>query len=52
LSRGAGRSVEEIAEDSGVPLERVRALLPELEFTGHATRGEDGWRQAKGEHHY
>jgi DNA processing protein len=52
LSRVAGRSVEEIAEDSGVPLERVRALLPELEFTGHATRGEDGWRQTKGGHRH
>lgn len=45
LRREAGRSVEEVAVDSGVPLERARALLPELELTGHAERHEDGWRQ-------
>jgi DNA processing protein len=48
LRREAGRSAEEVAVDSGVPLERVRALLTELELTGHAERHEDGWRQAKG----
>jgi DNA processing protein len=48
LPRKAGHSVEEVVVDSGVPIERVRALLPELELTGHAVRCEDGWRQAKG----
>lgn len=48
LRRKEGRSAEEVAVDSGVPLERVRALLPELEITGHAERHEDGWRQPKG----
>jgi DNA processing protein len=48
LRREEGRGAEEVAVDSGVPLERVRALLPELELTGHATRRDDGWRQAKG----
>jgi DNA processing protein len=48
LRREEGRGVEEVAVDSGVPLERVRALLPELELTGHAERHDDGWRQAKG----
>jgi len=48
LRREVGASVEEIAVGSGVPLERARALLPELELTGHAERHEDGWRQAKG----
>jgi len=48
LRRREGRSAEEVAEDSGVPLERVRALLPELEITGHAERHDDGWRQARG----
>lgn len=43
-----GRSAEEVAVDSAVPLERVRALLTELELTGHAERHEDGWHQAKG----
>jgi DNA processing protein len=46
LRRDAGRSADEVAVDSGVPLERVRALLPELELTGHAQRHDDGWRQA------
>lgn len=48
LRRDVGASAEEIAVDSGVPLDRARALLPELEITGHAERHEDGWRQAKG----
>jgi DNA processing protein len=48
LRQKDGRSAEEVAVDSAVPLERVRALLPELELTGHAERHEDGWRQAKG----
>jgi DNA processing protein len=51
LRRKKGRSVDEVAVDSGVPLERVRALLPELELTGHVERHEDGWRQAKGDDH-
>ncbi|HET9140983.1 DNA-processing protein DprA [Actinophytocola sp.] len=42
----SGRSSERIAVDSGVPLDRVRALLPELELTGLARRCEDGWRAA------
>ncbi|HEX6357020.1 MAG TPA: DNA-processing protein DprA [Actinophytocola sp.] len=48
LRREEGRSMEEVAVDSGVPLDRVRALLPGLELTGHVERHEDGWRQAKG----
>jgi DNA processing protein len=47
LGREEGRGAEEVAVDSGVPLERVRALLPELELTGHAERHDDGWRQTK-----
>jgi DNA processing protein len=42
------RGAEDVAVDSGVPIERVRALLPELELTGHAVRHDDGWRQTKG----
>ncbi|MGC7097525.1 DNA-processing protein DprA [Amycolatopsis lurida] len=38
-----GRHVEQIATDSGVPINRVRALLPELELDGLATRADDGW---------
>jgi DNA processing protein len=48
LGREVGRGAEEVAVDSGVPLDRVRALLPELELTGHAEHHEDGWRQPKG----
>ncbi|GAA1204127.1 DNA-processing protein DprA [Prauserella alba] len=44
LSRRRGRSPEVVAEESGVPLARVRALLPELELSGFAERCETGWR--------
>ncbi len=37
------RTTEGIAVDAGLPLDRVRALLPELELTGFARRCEDGW---------
>jgi DNA processing protein len=40
------RSTAQVAVESGVPLDRVRALLPELEVTGLAERCEEGWRQA------
>jgi DNA processing protein len=46
LAKRTARSAEQIAVDSGVPLNRVRALLPELELTGLARREEDGWRAA------
>jgi DNA processing protein len=51
LRRETGLGAEEVSVGSGVPLERVRALLPELEITGHAQRHDDGWRQAKGDDH-
>ena len=41
------RSPDRIAAESGVPLRRVRALLPELEIDGFAIRGEAGWRRRK-----
>ncbi|GAA3577753.1 DNA-processing protein DprA [Amycolatopsis ultiminotia] len=41
----AGRTPEEVAEDAGVPVTRVRALLPELEIDGFAVRGDTGWRR-------
>jgi DNA processing protein len=41
----AGRSVERIAADSGVPVQRVRALLPELEIGGLVRRSDSGWRR-------
>jgi DNA processing protein len=40
-----GHSAEEVAADAGVPIARVRALLPELELTGFAERCESGWRR-------
>jgi DNA processing protein len=44
LAREGERGAEYIAVDSGVPLDRVRAILPELELTGLAVRTEGGWR--------
>jgi DNA processing protein len=44
LARQGGRGADRISVDSGVPIDRVRALLPELELTGLAERSEDGWR--------
>ncbi|MDT8915469.1 DNA-processing protein DprA [Amycolatopsis sp. PS_44_ISF1] len=41
----AGRSAEEVAAESGIPVPRVRAVLPELELDGFAVRGETGWRR-------
>lgn len=36
-------SAERIAQDCGLPLRKVRALLPALEISGFITRKEDGW---------
>ncbi|MGP4017868.1 DNA-processing protein DprA [Saccharopolyspora sp. 5N708] len=36
-------SAEELARDSGLPLGKVRALLPELELAGFVARSERGW---------
>jgi DNA processing protein len=47
LAVRADRSDAEIAAESGVPLRKVRALLPELEIDGFAVRGEAGWRRRK-----
>lgn len=44
LATDLGRGADRISVDSGVPLDRVRALLPELELSGLAERCEDGWR--------
>jgi DNA processing protein len=51
LRREESRDAQDVAVDSGVPIERVRALLTELELTGHAVRHDDGWQQAKGDEH-
>ncbi|MEU6642300.1 DNA-processing protein DprA [Saccharomonospora sp. NPDC046836] len=48
LGERRGKSPEGIATESGVPLPRVRALLPELELDGLSERCETGWRRATG----
>jgi DNA processing protein len=40
-----GCGADRISAESGIPLDRVRALLPELELTGLAERTDDGWRR-------
>ncbi|OXM43621.1 DNA-processing protein DprA [Amycolatopsis alba] len=45
LSERSPRPVERIAAESGVPVERVRSLLPELELDGFAERSDAGWRR-------
>ncbi|HET6503073.1 MAG TPA: DNA-processing protein DprA [Amycolatopsis sp.] len=46
LDRREGKSAERIATESGVPLARVRGLLPALEVDELAERCDAGWRQA------
>ncbi|MBM7772853.1 DNA processing protein [Actinokineospora baliensis] len=43
LSRSSPAPPDHLARACGVPLERVRALLPELELVGLARRTEEGW---------
>lgn len=38
-----GASAEELAQDAGLPLRKVRASLPALEMAGLVLRKEDGW---------
>ncbi|HEX5401430.1 MAG TPA: DNA-processing protein DprA [Pseudonocardiaceae bacterium] len=45
LHRRAGMSAEQVAVRSGVPQDRVRAVLPALELTGLAERCDSGWRR-------
>lgn len=45
LSWRADMSAEQVAVRSGVPLDRVRAVLPALELTNLAERSENGWRR-------
>lgn len=45
LDRREGKSAEQIATESGVPVARVRALLPALELDEFAARCESGWRR-------
>ncbi|MBB4910526.1 DNA-processing protein DprA [Actinophytocola algeriensis] len=48
LRREESMDAEQVAVEAGLPLDRVRTLLPELEITGHVTRLDDGWRQQEG----
>jgi DNA processing protein len=47
LAARSERTPDQIAAESGLPLRRVRALLPELEIDGFAERGESGWRRRR-----
>ncbi|MGH3449727.1 MAG: DNA-processing protein DprA, partial [Haloechinothrix sp.] len=42
-----GKSVEQVAAESGVPMSKVRAVLPALELDGFSERCETGWRRVK-----
>ncbi|WP_439664529.1 DNA-processing protein DprA [Lentzea sp. HUAS TT2] len=45
LGKRSGVSDEVVSVESGVPLERVRALLPELELAGLALQVDEGWQK-------
>jgi DNA processing protein len=45
LGKRCGVSDEVVSVESGVPLERVRALLPELELAGLALQADEGWQK-------
>ena len=45
MGKRCGVSDEGVSVESGVPLERVRALLPELELAGLALRLDEGWQR-------
>ncbi|MGH3521119.1 MAG: DNA-processing protein DprA [Haloechinothrix sp.] len=47
LQARTGKSVEQLAADSGVPAHKVRAVLPALELEGFTQRCESGWRRIK-----
>ena len=48
LSLEEPKDFEQVSVDSGIPLDRVRTLLVELEITGHVVREDEGWRKLKG----
>lgn len=47
LAARSGKSVEQLAVESGVPVQQVRAVLPALELDGFAERCESGWRRVR-----
>lgn len=46
LRARTGKSAEQLAEEAGVPVNKVRAVLPVLELDGFAARSESGWCRA------
>lgn len=46
LDDDSGKSTEEVANEAGLPLLKVRAVLTELELDGLTERCESGWRRA------
>jgi DNA processing protein len=48
LDHRTALSPEQVAVESGVPLDRVRAVLPLLELCGLAERDDTGWRRLSG----
>ncbi|WP_033437636.1 DNA-processing protein DprA [Saccharothrix sp. NRRL B-16314] len=47
LGLSSGHSTDMISVESGVELQRVRALLPQLELAGLAERVETGWKRSQ-----
>lgn len=46
LASRSGKSPERLATESGVPIQRVRAVLPAMELDGLSERCASGWRRA------
>lgn len=47
LLADAGKSAEQLSEDSGVPERKVRSVLPILELDGFCRRNDSGWHRAR-----
>lgn len=47
LGCSEGHSADQLARDTGLPLRKVRAVLPALEMAGLVVLGESGWRRCR-----